>query len=83
MRNRPLEKIICAVKLKKNLKCEIHDLEKSNYCMDANCKMPLCPECYIEGHIGHKRLRMKELYEDSKLTINAALESLEPNTREF
>ena len=63
--------------------CLIHELEKSNYCMDANCNMPLCPECYIESHIGHKRGRIIDVYEDSKLRVQAALDSLEQNTREF
>ena len=51
--------------------------------MDEACRLALCPECFIEGHIGHKRVMIKEAYESSKLKVNAALESLGQKTKEL
>ena len=51
--------------------------------MDEACRLSLCPDCFIEGHIGHKKGRVKEIYENTKLTVNAALESLGQKTKEL
>ena len=68
--------MILANKLKKEQTCELHKLEKSYYCMNERCKLILCPECYIEGHIGHKRGRIEEAIEGSKLTVDASMKTI-------
>ena len=35
--------------------CEKHDLVKLYFCMDQGCQVELCPDCFIEGHAGHKK----------------------------
>ena len=48
-------------------------MDKVYYCQ--TCIVALCPECFIEEHIGHQRLILKKVYEERKKSI---LEALEP-----
>ena len=68
-----MEEVIREVRLKKNLMCEKHNLEKIHFCMDEGCKKALCSDCFIEEHIGHKKRRVAEVYLESKKKIDAAL----------
>ena len=70
-------------KLKKSLKCQDHGIEKTFYCMDERCKRALCPECFILGHIDHKKRRVAEVYDESKLKLKTLIEPLERTSREL
>ena len=61
--------MIQEIKLKKSLECEIHHIEKTDYCMNEGCKLALCLDCFIEGHIGHKKRKVAEVYEDNKRAL--------------
>ena len=51
--------------------------------MDESCKFALCPECFIEEHFSHKKARLEDVWEANKLSVNAALKSLEERKGPF
>ena len=47
--------------------CEIHHVKKTLYCMEEGCKLALCQDCFIEGHIGHKKIQtVAKVYKDNR-----------------
>ena len=64
--------------LNKNLRCKSHNLEKCYLCLEEGCidSLPLCPECYFEGHSGHKRQKLTNVYEKNKTKVIQSLASL-------
>ena len=38
------------------------------------CNEALCPECFMDSHVGHERKNLKKLYEEKKRTLLDALE---------
>ena len=63
--------------------CKDHDCPKSIYCLDPSCEEAVCPECFLEDHKGHERMKVKELYEDVKKKIDAATNSLKQKQNEY
>ena len=46
-------------------KCKKHkDMDKCYLC--EPCKRNICPECYIEEHLGHKKVPLVEKFEQVK-----------------
>ena len=44
--------------------------------MNDKCLKPLCPDCFIENHIGHKRRKFLEVYREKKDEVDTVMESL-------
>ena len=57
--------------------CEAHGEEKSWYCSEAKCRFSLCPDCFLEGHLGHKKVKAKEFYTKCKEQVIDQLEPIE------
>ena len=61
--------------VRENLKqdfCQKHETEKFYFCI--TCQKSLCPDCYIERHLGHKKNHIKKEYADVKRKIQNELE---------
>ena len=71
VRNRPVEESNQEVS---HELCQIHSFEKSYFCMESGCKVALCPDCYIEGHMGHKKRRVKSMFDECISEIDKAIE---------
>jgi len=44
--------------------------------MNDKCLKPLCPDCFIENHIGHKRRKIIDVYREKKEEVDAVMEPL-------
>ena len=64
MRNRPVEEIIREIKIQqkqekrladRSITCKKHNCEKIYFCEHPSCEVDVCPDCYIESHLGHKK----------------------------
>ena len=69
--------------MNKNMRCGQHYLDKTWFCMTQGCLKAICPECYVEGHIGHKKILVKKAYQKSKLKVAEAMETLDSKINEF
>ena len=69
--------------MNKHMHCRQHDLDKIWFCMTEGCLKAICPECYIEGHIGHKKILVKTAYQNGKLEVAEAMETLDSKISEF
>ena len=76
VRNRIAEEMIKEMLFAKHLRCKLHDLEKCYFCMNEECLKPLCPDCFMENHIGHKRRKITEVYREKKEEVDAVMEPL-------
>ena len=61
------------MKLKKDLQCEQHGLEKKYFCAALDCQKAICPECYFEGHHGHEKKLLKDVFEERKLEFETKI----------
>ena len=55
VRNRPVEETIKEIKMDRHLTCKLHGLDKCYFCTNQGCQKALCPECFMEYHIGHTK----------------------------
>ena len=46
----------------------MHALDHVFYCV--GCKVSLCPDCYIEEHMGHPKKRLEDVYGATKKRID-------------
>ena len=53
--------------------CEKHQLEKIYFCKERSCQKPLCPECFILSHIGHKKVMVRDQITECKRKIESAI----------
>ena len=67
--------MIKEVKLAKHITCKLHELDKVYFCV--TCSEVLCPDCFIDNHIGHERKNLKKVYEERKQSLNNAIHSIE------
>lgn len=52
-------------------------MNKSYYCLAESCQRPLCPDCYIEEHLGHPKKPLKAVYEKKRREIDSAMETFD------
>ena len=55
--------------------CEKHQMKK--YFFDTDCQLDLCPDCYIENHIGHKKNFLVKEFVNTKAKIITQIEVTE------
>ena len=72
--------MIKEIKLAKHITCELHKLDKVYFCV--KCSEALCPDCYMDNHIGHKRKNLKQEYEERKQSLNNAANSIDQMVEE-
>ena len=76
--------MIKEIKLKKIRTCEIHDgNEKNLYCNSEGCKFALCAGCFMDGHLGHKKVRLADVFEGNKRKVHDCMELFEKNTNKL
>ena len=76
-RCRPVEEQITKLKLKQHLKCETHSINKIYFCLAESCQTPLCPDCYIEEHLGHPKTPFKAIYDAKKREVVSAMDTFD------
>ena len=72
-RCRPVEETIKEMHIMQNLKCEDHSLDKVYFCLAETCQVPLCPDCYIDDHLGHPKKLFRTVYEERKHEVEATM----------
>ena len=72
-----MEETIREIILAKHITCRAHGLDKCYFCMNADCMKALCPDCFIEDHIGHTRKHLNTFYKEGKQKVADALEIID------
>ena len=57
----------------------MHDMRLCYFCLD--CDQSLCPDCYMEDHLGHSKRRLKDVFADKQSLIKESLEELKSQDR--
>ena len=57
----------------------MHDMKLCYFCLD--CDQSLCPDCYIEDHLGHSKRRLKDVFAEKKSLIKESLEELKSHEK--
>ena len=45
--------------------------------------MPLCPDCYIDDHLGHPKKLFKAVYEERKREVEATMGTFDQKLSQF
>ena len=65
------------------MSCKTHKLEKCYYCIQETCLKAVCPECYLEDHLGHQKTNLKDFQEQTKKIVDDAMETLDKKISEL
>ena len=65
--------------MKREGSCKMHDMKLFYFCLD--CDQSLCPDCYIEDHLGHSKRRLKDVFAEKKSLIKESLEELKSHEK--
>ena len=65
------------MKMEKHITCRLHNLDKCYFCMNEGCMKALCPDCFIEDHIGHKKTNFRTVFSEGKQKVSAAIEIID------
>ena len=83
VRNRFAEETIKEMEMDRHLTCMLHGLEKYYFCTNKGCQKALCPDCFIEDHIGHSKKPIQTVYIEGKQEVVAVIETIDEKIREF
>lgn len=82
VRNRPIEEVIKATHLSRQMTCALHKLDKCVYC--EQCQVTLCAICCCgEEHRGHTISQLNKVYTEKRQKIMKALESVDGRIEEL
>ena len=72
-RNRPLENIFQKRQLARRKDyCEKHDMSHAYF--DTQCNVSLCPDCYIDSHLGHKKTHLRDAFAAAEKKVRDGLD---------